>query len=162
MEDFYKSGKHVSWRDFEESTSKYNMLSSRFENALKPLTVAEMTDAEPDLPQKVRESITSIENVRKSSDALRKELDLISSKRNAQEPSSSLKKKHESLLAEMMENEFEISPQHRKFDAKPKDLSWEDIITNQTVKSFLERYHPGNEKIPTKDFIDYLEFEFPQ
>jgi len=146
MESKYK--KSVTFKDSSELSEKYEQISKRIENALNPLSLSEI-----DNEQENREDENTFESLRKSSEALRKDLGIL---RKSQGPSMRMLRKHQDLVNEMSEYGFRSERQPKK------SLTWEDIITDQETLKFLQQYFPDNDKIRTKDFLESLEFEFPE
>ena len=139
--DEFKWRKHVTWDNPEEIEAKYEELSLKIDNVLKPLTISEI--------QTTKQQKT-LEKMMTSGENLRTELDLLT-KQQPRTPSRSLQKKHEKLVFEMKDMQSQCG-----------DLAWTDVITNTDVRMFLEQYFPNSVTIATVDFLAFLEFEFPQ
>ncbi|CAG9324495.1 unnamed protein product [Blepharisma stoltei] len=156
--------KRVSWKQSKDLSSQYNELASKFDNAIKPLTLEEI-NSKNRFPQMVWERMDSADNIKKSSEHLRRELELISSKKerdfqSQKGPSESMWKKHEKLLEEL-ESDSELLPKPKNSMQKSSKLSFLDVISNHEVKEFMKKYYKESDEITTKEFIDCLEFEYP-
>lgn len=134
--------KHVSWNDPEEFEAKYEMISSKVDNALKPFSISDFT-ADPSQGKDFSKS-------KISNESLKKELNYLSGSQKPSTPSKNLQKKHE-----------KISNEIKDMQKQSNDLMWSDIITHPQVTEFMKRYFPRSYKILCSDFLSFLQYEYP-